>query len=394
MKFISSVSNKDCLFQDLKMLLAHINKDKEYLFLPNPHLDKAFTFLEVVEIARSFDVNLVGFQCADKNEIFKIGKLPFIVTINSVDKHAVIVEKICRKKVKIIDPSIGVMYLSKEKFLSIIDGYGLYISSYKRKKCDKKSIVTLSKSEILISSLLEVISGTSCLIGTYFVSSSFPFYLPIIFFALFFIFEIVLRRYNVKVMEKTDDKYLYSDYYITNYYDYYNKFNIFKSSSLLFAMNLIFSTLISFFICFILIMNNLVNLISIGVVIVLSLVNFMMDKMYFTPKNQRIAAWENDIKSVNNKSDFVSLTKKINKESYQYGFAYKAKRYVTIGIYLFTSILVMGLSNSKAIDISYLIFNVVIMILLDQYFTEMLSSDTQYEKYLDSKSYLSQFFHR
>lgn len=394
MKFISSVSNKDCLFQDLKMILAYFNKDKEYLFIPNPHLETPFTFQEIVDIARNYDMNLVGFQCLDINEILKIKKLPFIVTIKSKDRHAIIVEKIYRKKVKIVDPSTGVSYIKKEDLLNKLDGYGLYVSSFKKKKCPIKSIEALPKSEILVTAILEAISGISCLLGTYFVSPSYPFYLPIILFSVFFIFEILLRRYNVKVMEKMDERLLYSGYYVDNYFDYYQRFNVLKSSSLLLIMNLIISILISFFICYILIMNSTYNLINISVVIVFVIINFFTNKYYFSPKSREIAALENDIKTVKEKSEFVSLTRKANKEGYKYGLAYKLRRYVTIGFYLFTVILIMAISSSTPIDISYLIFNVVIMVLLDQYLTNLLTCDDHYEKYLDSKNYINQFLNR
>ena len=195
-------------------------------------------------------------------------------------------------------------------------------------------------------------------------------------------------------MERVDETYLYSDYYTNKYFDHYQKFNILKTSSLLLIMKMIFSFLISFFIVYIMVINDILNLINIGIVVIFVTGNYLVEKYYFIPKSRNISALENRLKKVNNKSEFVSLTKSVNKLGYRYGLAYKFKRYITVGCYLFTAVLIMAISSSTPIDISYLVFNVVIMVLLDQYLNDIFSCENHYRQFLDSKAYISQYFHR
>lgn len=376
------------------MVLAKINHDQEYLFLSNPHLNQPFSFNEAIDFGKKHGLSLRGFYCDDKEYILKNKKFPIIVTTqSSADncRHAIIVERIKKKTVKIVDPAIGKMTISIQTFLSQFDGYGLLIDKYKRTKCSIKSKPTIEKRDILFIILFQFISGSACLTGTYFVSSQFPFYLPVIFFTLFFIFEILLRRYLVYVMEKMDEKFLYSNKGIKDYEEYYIKFTAMKSANILTFTNSLFALIIFTFLVIILAINNLLNLIFVAVVVITVLISKLLLNSKFESLNCEILKLEQKLNKIRSHDDFVSLTMLMNQKGYRYGLLNKLERYVIMGIYLFTVILVMAIS-SNTINVTYIVFNFAIMIMMKEYLEQMLSLSSSYNKYLSLKNYIVQFF--
>ena len=84
----------DCGYAVIKMLLANVNNDKNYLFMKEDITKKSYSLLELKKIGEKYNLNLKGFEVKD----FKsVNKFPFIALINiNKQNHYVIVNKITK----------------------------------------------------------------------------------------------------------------------------------------------------------------------------------------------------------------------------------------------------------------------------------------------------------
>ena len=110
------LNDYDCGYAVIKMLLANINNDKNYLFMKENITKKSYSLLELKKIGEKYNLNLKGFEVKD----FKlVNKFPFIALINiNKQNHYVLVNKITNV------------------FKNLFTGYILMIDNYKRTKCD------------------------------------------------------------------------------------------------------------------------------------------------------------------------------------------------------------------------------------------------------------------
>lgn len=86
------LTNYDCGFACLKMILANFHHDENYLFLKQNLNKKNYSFLELANIAKDHNLTLKGYEC---NDIFLLKKLPCITLVNNQkNNHFVIIKKL------------------------------------------------------------------------------------------------------------------------------------------------------------------------------------------------------------------------------------------------------------------------------------------------------------
>jgi ABC-type bacteriocin/lantibiotic exporter with double-glycine peptidase domain len=109
MYFIPQISQNDCGVACLKMLLADINHDSNYLYLPYQENSRPLSYQKIIQMAEKYQLFLKGFVVAEKEEIINNQNYPLIVTIKSHQNvgHAVIVKGIRHHYVQIVDPDQG-----------------------------------------------------------------------------------------------------------------------------------------------------------------------------------------------------------------------------------------------------------------------------------------------
>ena len=90
MFYIKQIQNDDCGFACLKMLLAEINKDKDYLFLPQDEKHGPYSLMQLVGIASNYGVALSAFRATDKTTVSNCLNFPFIaiIRLKNGGKHA------------------------------------------------------------------------------------------------------------------------------------------------------------------------------------------------------------------------------------------------------------------------------------------------------------------
>ena len=80
MYYIQQTRKDDCGYASLKMLLASLNKDKNYLFLQEEKEKGSYSYLELVTIAKQHDVELNGYRIDSlKPSFLTVNKNGFLV---------------------------------------------------------------------------------------------------------------------------------------------------------------------------------------------------------------------------------------------------------------------------------------------------------------------------
>lgn len=92
MFYIQQESEHDCLFTCIKILLANLNKDNNYLYLSSPfNLKENVSLLKGKEEAKKYRLTLGAYKVEDKDNLSKDDKLPFIAVTNEGNsKHAIL----------------------------------------------------------------------------------------------------------------------------------------------------------------------------------------------------------------------------------------------------------------------------------------------------------------
>ena len=121
MFYIPQVQKDDCGFACLKMVLANINKDKNYLFMQQKEEHGAYSYSDLMKLAKKEGVNLEALKITEKSELNNCTSFPFIasVALKNGAKHAVVVTKVRWKRVYLLDPSRGKYSLPINKFIEI-----------------------------------------------------------------------------------------------------------------------------------------------------------------------------------------------------------------------------------------------------------------------------------
>ena len=91
MFYLPQLGKSDCGVACLKMILADLNKDRQYLFLPCDENHGMYSFKDLQDIAKCHGLTLAGFKVTDKEEIRKCN-LPAIIRMTTKENchHAVV----------------------------------------------------------------------------------------------------------------------------------------------------------------------------------------------------------------------------------------------------------------------------------------------------------------
>ncbi|MDD6241241.1 MAG: cysteine peptidase family C39 domain-containing protein [Eubacteriales bacterium] len=128
-------SEEDCSNACIRNILVLLSKDLNYATYPLN--EKKETFSKIRETLLSEGASYRGFEIASLDEVKK-EMLPGIAQITREGRsHFVVVKKIGKKKVSLLDPEFGRLTLSREDFLSLFTGKMLLKQSYTKKKCEE-----------------------------------------------------------------------------------------------------------------------------------------------------------------------------------------------------------------------------------------------------------------
>ena len=154
-------SSSDCGFCALKVLLANLNNDSNYLSLENKK-QGSYSMLDIKKLALEYKLELEGYKVEDSSLLYTL-TFPFICQIKrGKENHFVIVEKIKKGIFYVFDPSIGSLEINESIFLELFNQNVLTIKSHEKFKLnkEKKNI----NSRLLLSIVTNGFIGISLII--------------------------------------------------------------------------------------------------------------------------------------------------------------------------------------------------------------------------------------
>ena len=377
--FVYQTSENDCGFASLKMLLANLNKDKNYLLLKKESKTSNYTFYDLIEIAKSNNLLLKGYKYEKDN--FSFPKMPFLGLIN--DNHLVLVTKVSKRCVFYNDPNKGKIKTSIKDFLNMFSFVGLEIVEHQKTKATEflSSKIIPTRKRIL-KCLLSIIPAILLVVGFFFVKEDSYIFIPIIFLSLYALFELVEKWYLIKEINFFDNFYI--DKYFKNkhsikYEDYF-VYNQFKKDAFIFENSLLNSSIIISLIVFICIFNNPINVVAILVVLLLTIFKKAIFSNSESKSRQNIDSGEQLIKKSNACVDDVkALVNSTNK----FVFRKSTTDCVISFIILIISFLMM--IYTKNISVNFIIFYFGVFSILYSNFDTCLSIDNKYSDYYKQK---------
>lgn len=130
-------SSSDCGFCALKVLLANLNNDSNYLSLENKK-QGAYSMLDIKKLALEYKLELEGYKVEDSSLLSTL-TFPFICQIKrGKENHFVIVEKIKKGIFYVFDPSIGSLEINESIFLELFNQNVLTIKNHEKFKLSKE----------------------------------------------------------------------------------------------------------------------------------------------------------------------------------------------------------------------------------------------------------------
>ena len=361
--YIKQIGEKDCGFTSLKILLANIHKDKNYLFYPEFEKEYSLSLKNIIDIAKKENVILEGYVYDNKEKLFQEKqKYSLVILENNSKLHMVFVKKITKHFVLILDPEYGKIKYTKKEFLKYWNGQILIVKSYLRKKFAYKRIKKNPFYNVL-TSILVVIAHVLLLTSLYFVKSSNNFLMPLLIFLSYLLFNLFIENLIINIMYRFDNK-IKSIIKNRNNDKYKTYCDLQQYKVNYFVRNIQITNLIMNFLSltFILGINSYLNICAILFILFFKLTISCCTKNLKKKKVIELNYLENSFK--NDKNFDLKKYNLINKNSY---FILKIEEFIkviTIAIIFFITILLT--SFQKTISLNFLLFHFFAFLFLNE----------------------------
>lgn len=153
MKYYIRQNNElDCGITSVKILSSILHKDEEYLFdLENQRLS---SMMDLKKELKKRNIEAEGFYIDDFNELKKIRNAIILIKENTLN-HFVILKKITKKFVHLIDPKLGKRIIDINYFKTIFTKNALVVQKVNKKKKINKDHYFMYKISYFISFLID-----------------------------------------------------------------------------------------------------------------------------------------------------------------------------------------------------------------------------------------------
>jgi len=204
MYFINQIVNDDCAFASLKILLANLKRNENYLYLKQDEKHGSFSYLELIDIAKHYGTELIGFKVDEKEELRHADIFPMILTIKvNENSHAVCLMAINKKYATLLDPSSGKVKIKITKLFEIWDGTGLLIKE--EKECKENPVTPIKKARNnVLDYIFQFLAGASFLFGLVTMSYENFTLFSFISIGVAVIFEALSRLIKIREMKRFD----------------------------------------------------------------------------------------------------------------------------------------------------------------------------------------------
>ena len=375
MFYIQQESEHDCLFTCIKILLANLNKDNNYLYLSSPfNLKENVSLLKGKEEAKKYRLTLGAYKVEDKDNLSKDDKLPFIAVINERNsKHAILVYKVSKNYVYCLDPATGKRKIKYDVFTELWTGEMLAYEDHDEYECPIKKIDLLKPNEKVLCFLFPLISVLFCLGGLYFIKKDSYFIIPLTLLVFMIISEILQKKFMIHIASLLDERISeeFNDIKGHDYYGFHYVFENYKKYLLINNVSFYSSAFISLLLIALLIINGKSNIVLVVFNIFLAVLSTLVIMPKLNKKIDKISKNEESLKFMKNKSDAFNTIDEVRNESYTYGTIATTLKY-TVYAFDFILVFLMMLMN-KICNVPYIICYFCMEIYLYQNLCNLLS---------------------
>lgn len=357
MYYIPQIQKDDCGFACLKMVLAIINKDKNYLFIPQDESHGLYSLQDLMEIGTYHGVRFSAFRATNKRTVDKCPSFPFIAILNLKNgaKHAVTVLKVRRGRVIYLDPRSGKNNISLKVFVKTWSGTGLFIEDFEKRKCLLKDLSPVSLGKKILLGTIEFITGVLVILGVYFVNDATPIYMPIIFLSLAIVMELVEKSLSYSLMKKIDN-YFFDEKKIPEkgFKDYLIRFEEYKKLSLSSPLNYVLALVFAIGLITVILLNDVRNFVVVVTPLLLSLIESFIVLPVLKKKKQVIGELEDNIDNSKNPADFKAKVDRMHRYAYKYSYLDLGTRCIFVVLMLVSVVVTMRLCDISSLP--YIIF--------------------------------------
>lgn len=308
--FIFQGNDHDCGFTSLKMLMAHIQKDKSYLYIKKIRRKDEFTVNDICKEAGMYGLVLSSYSCDES--YYEQLKTPSLTLIRG--NHVVLIKKVARKKITYYDPEVGKVTLKKDQFLSIWSFIVIEVekTEYMCKSAKlRRSILPLKLK--IFESLISVISTATLIVTFYLLNNQENIAFSVMFLLLFLTAQCLENMIIHKEINFFDNTYI-EPYFSRSKNQTklsYLEFIGFKQNFFSNSRNLLSSALVAFMITFLLCLNDFRNLFALLALILIKLLDLLLSQKSNDEKKYQIERYEE--KLVSDKVLSVDYAQKANK---------------------------------------------------------------------------------
>lgn len=363
MFYIPQILKDDCGFACLKMVLATINKDKNYLYLPQDENHGYYSYSDLVELGYEQGINFTAFEANNKEELVTCSSFPLILTIELKNgaKHAVVVTKVKWKKVYYLDPRSGSGSMPLKKFVDIWDGTGLMAESFEKRSCKNKAVSPLKTTTSVLLGFIQILVAACAAVGIYFVKDDTPIYIPAIFLSVAIVLELVLKASCFNVMKKLD-QFFFSEKNLPlqGYREYLTRFENYKRLALSSPMNLIILFVVLIGLSTVVLLNDIKNIMLVLVPIVIAVFEWIFVSPMLKSKAEEVNELEEDLDNAENGEELQNKVRILHSKAYNYSYIKLVCTYLYAGLLTLVALLTMRLSGISSFP--YIIFYSIISI--------------------------------
>jgi len=382
--FVMQTTSRDCGWACLKMILADMSHNEDYLTLPATHQKGPLSFLDLVSMASPFGLTLEGYKVISKKEVFSTRGV-FIALIEHQGKtHYLIVDKVRAKKVFVRDPAQGVYSMRKSEFLEMFTGQFLIVTDWVKPQTKIKNTLGLPAKTRLALYGWQTLSAMTLLSGLASVNSGSHFALPIGLFAAYIVLELLYKGALLKAMVYLDKNYVIPKMKIVNKDFRVNLHFLYELKSALIVTPLSFITHLMTVIAFIAILglNGWNNLILVGFVIAV----LAVERLYWKPRQdqraRKIAEQEEGLIEGMTRNrleiDVGEELASLNHQTYRYAMEDEVRKYLFWFALLAGVLISMGLTGN--VSLNYLVFHFMALAFLSENIRSMMDFSKKQDK--------------
>ena len=384
--FIPQIMETDCGFACLKIMLAIVKKDTKYLYIKQDESKKSFNYQELSNLAASYGMNVCGMATENKNDIRTVVNFPFIASIKEFANtyHAVVVRKVTRHRVKVIDPAKGYRSIPLKKFINMWDGSCMMIEKLYQYPVPETHTELPKSKKPKISLFMEVISYLLLGLGIFFIDEKYHFMIPVSLLVGFMITSVTQKVILMRSMHEIDTSIIeMARGKNLNHGKFIKRLSNYKKQLFSIPTSIVSNLLVCLFLMSILIINSVKNTILVSVPLAFAAIDLLVfnpiqeEKAKLIARREKETIWDKD-------EHFVDSLKLVQTKSYEIANFFLVKRYCFIFLMVLTAFLTMWFTSTH-VTLAYTIFYFSIEMILYEYFSNLLSYKQKKLLYLRAK---------